>query len=144
MSLTILDANKEIINGPLVTTHNGFTGGDYQMLIFLKNQHPEFYYHDVSLKIEMSDLVEGEIFSNSGWSVKLKYGSEQPTEKQWGDIIVNNQISIPDIGSQYIPDTDTYHPVWIRVFCPGHTTPDIKKDMNFSLMFFRKLVGETE
>ena len=142
MSLTILDADKQIINGPLVTKHNGFTGGEDEVLIHLKNQHAEFYYHDVSLQVEMPDLVEGEIFSNSGWSIKLKYGSEQPTEKEWGDIIVNNTISIPDIGSTFAPDTDTYHPIWIRVFCPGHTTPNIKKDMNFVLMFFRKLVGE--
>ena len=66
MSLTILDADKQIINGPLVTTHNGFTGGEREMLIYLKNQHPEYYYHNLSLKIEMPDLVEGEIFSNSG------------------------------------------------------------------------------
>ena len=143
MSLTLLDANKQIIDGPLVTTHNGFTGGEREMLIYLKNQHPEFYYSNVSLTIEMPDLVEGEVFSNSGWSIKIKYGSEQPTEKQWGDIMVNSEISIPDIGSQFAPDTDIYHPIWIRVFCPGHTTPDIKKDMSFKLKYFRKLVGDS-
>lgn len=142
MSLIVLNTDKKPLTDSLQTTHNGFTGGHDEVLFYVKNLHEEFYYTDIKLEVVMPDLTEGEIFTTSGWSIKLKYGSEQPTDKEWGDILVNNEISIPNIGTQFIPDTTTYHPIWIRVFCPGHTSPKIKRDMNFKLKYFKKLVGD--
>mgnify|MGYP001216853923 CR=1 FL=1 len=146
MSLVVLDANKQPINGPFITEHNGFTGGGKEFLFYFKNQFPEFYYENIELKIEMPDLNEGDLFSNSGWSVKLKYGSEQPTEKEWGDIVINNTLLLPDgIGSSSVANTESLFPVWVRVFCPGHTSPQYKEDIKINLKYFKKIVtGEAQ
>lgn len=142
MSLIILDTDLQPITGPFVTEHNGFTGGQQEFLFYFKNQFPEFYYENIRLKVEMPDLALGDLFSTSGWSVKMKFGSEQPTEKEWGDIIVNNEITLPvDIGSSEVANTESLFPVWVRVFCPGHTNPQYKTDMNLSLKYFKKLVS---
>jgi hypothetical protein len=141
MSLIILDSELQPITGPFVTEHNGFTGGQQEFVFYFKNQFPEFYYENIRLKVEMADLELGSIFSESGWSVKLKFGSEQPTEKEWGDVIVNNEITLPvDIGSSEVANTESLFPVWVRVFCPGHTDPQYKTDINLSLKYFKKLV----
>lgn len=141
MSLMILDSELQPITGPFVTEHNGFTGGQQEFVFYFKNQFPEFYYENIRLKVEMADLELGSIFSESGWSVKLKFGSEQPTEKEWGDVIVNNEITLPvDIGSSEVANTESLFPVWVRVFCPGHTDPQYKTDINLSLKYFKKLV----
>lgn len=141
MSLIILDSDLQPITGPFVTEHNGFTGGQQEFVFYFKNQFPEFYYENIRLKVEMADLELGSIFSESGWSVKLKFGSEQPTEKEWGDVIVNNEITLPvNIGSSEVANTESLFPVWVRVFCPGHTDPQYKTDINLSLKYFKKLV----
>lgn len=141
MSLIILDSELQPITGPFVTEHNGFTGGQQEFVFYFKNQFPEFYYENISLEVEMSDLDAGGLFSNSGWSVKLKFGSEQPTEKEWGDVIVNNEITLPvDIGSSEVANTESLFPVWVRVFCPGNTSPEYKTDINLSLKYYKKIV----
>lgn len=142
MSLTILDENKQPLVNGLQTVHNGFTGGADEVLFYIKNLHQEYYYTHIKLEVLMPDLATGEIFTTSGWSIKLKYGSEQPTDKEWGDILVNNEIPIPDIGNNLNSETTTYHPIWIRVFCPGHTNPKIRQDMKFKLKYLKKLVGD--
>lgn len=142
MSLIILDSDLMPITGPFVTEHNGFTGGQQEFVFYFKNQFPEFYYENIRLKVEMPDLDNGGLFSESGWSVKLRFGSEQPTEKEWGDVIVNNEITLPvDIGTSEVANTESLFPVWVRVFCPGHTEPQYKSDINLSLKYFKKLVN---
>ena len=141
MSLIILDAEMQPITGPFTTEHNGFTGGQQEFLFYFKNEFPEFYYENVEISVTMPDLHLGDIFSDSGWSVKLKYGSEQPTEKQWGDILVNNSLMLPDgIGTSTVAVTETLFPVWVRVFCPGHTSPTYKTDISLELKYYKRLV----
>lgn len=141
MSLVILDSNQNIMSGNLTTTHNGFTGGQFETLIYVKNNNAGYYYENIEVSVEMDDLDEGNIFSNSGWSIKLKSTSEQPTEKQWGDILVNSNASLGDIGTSSTPDTTTMRPVWVRVFCPGHTNAQIRKEMRLKLKYYKKVVG---
>ncbi len=140
MSLIILDADKNPISSAFVTEHNGFTGGQEEFLFYFKNQYPEFYYENIQVIVKMPDLDTGGIFSESGWSVKIKYGSEQPTEKQWGDILINNSLTIPNIGSSVVANTESLFPVWVRVFCPGHTSPQYKKDIKLDLKYYKKMV----
>ena len=140
MSLIILDADKNPISSAFVTEHNGFTGGQEEFLFYFKNQYPEFYYENIQVIVKMPDLDTGGIFSESGWSVKIKYGSEQPTEKQWGDILINNSLTIPSIGSSVVANTESLFPVWVRVFCPGHTSPQYKKDIKLDLKYYKKMV----
>jgi hypothetical protein len=141
MSLIVLDADKQPITSSFITEHNGFTGGQQEFLFYFKNQFPEFYYENIELTVEMPDLDQGGIFSESGWSVKIKYGSEQPTEKIWGDILINNSLILPvSIGSSLVANTESFFPVWVRVFCPGHTPPQYKNDIKLSLKYYKKLV----
>ena len=142
MSLSILDKDSNLITGPLVTNHNGFTGGQDEVLIYLKNQYAQYYYENVELSVSIEgELEEGDIFSTSGWSVKLSFGSEQPTEREWGDILVNSKIQIGNIGSSSVANTESFYPIWIRVFCPGHTEPQIKNNISISLVYSKKEVG---
>ena len=141
MSLIILDSDLQPVTGPFVTEHNGFTGGQHEFVFYFKNQFPEFYYENIRLRVEMPDLTIGDIFSESGWSVKIKFGSEQPTEKEWGDVIVNNEITLPEnIGSFEVANTESLFPVWVRVFCPGHTDPQYKTDISLNLKYYKKIV----
>lgn len=142
MSLTIFDKNLNQLTSSIPTFHNGFTGEAYEELFYIRNVHDTFYYEDITLKVNMSDLQEGEIFSESGWSIKLSNTSEQPTEKQWGDILVNSTISIPSIGSSEVANTESIIPVWIRVFCPGNTLSQIKQDMSLTLKYSKRVVGD--
>ena len=140
--LQTLNKDQQITTDPIQSFHNGFTGGSDEVLFFIRNNMVEYYYEDISLKVEMPDLLENEIFSTSGWSVKIAQQSEQPTEKEWGEIFVNNEINIPNIGSSDAPDTETIYPIWIRVFCPGHTLSDIKNDISLKLKYSKKMVGD--
>ena len=140
--LQILNKDQEITTAALQTFHNGFTGGSEEVLFYIKNNLIEYYYEDITLKVEMVDLVAGDIFSESGWSVKIVQQSEQPTEKEWGEIFVNNEINIPNIGSSDTANTESLFPVWVRVFCPGHTAPNIKSDMSLKLKYSKRLVGD--
>ena len=141
MSLVILDSEQNALSGSLTTTHNGFTGGQSENLIYVKNNNAGYFYENIEVSVFMDDLEEGDIFSDSGWSIKLKATSDQPTEKEWGDILVNSKINIQSIGTTAGADTSTMRPVWIRVFCPGHTNPQIKTDMKLKLKYHKRVVG---
>ena len=140
--LKVLNAQQQITTDPIRTFHNGFTGGSDEVKFFIRNNMVEYYYEDITLEVTMPDLIQNDIFSTSGWSVKIAQQSEQPTEKEWGEIFVNNNVSIPNIGSSSTADTDTLYPVWIRVFCPGHTLSDIKTNMSLKLKYSKKMVGD--
>ena len=92
--LQILNRDQEITTSALQTFHNGFTGGSEEILFYITNNHAEYYYQDITLEVVMVDLIEGDIFSESGWSIKIVQQSEQPTEKEWGEIFVNNKKAI--------------------------------------------------
>jgi hypothetical protein len=140
--LQILNRDQEITTSALQTFHNGFTGGSEEILFYITNNHAEYYYQDITLEVVMVDLIEGDIFSESGWSIKIVQQSEQPTEKEWGEIFVNNKINISDIGSSETADTETIYPIWVRVFCPGHTAPLIKSDMSLKMKYSKRMVGD--
>ena len=142
--LQILNKDQEITTSALQTFHNGFTGGSEEILFYITNNHAEYYYQDITLEVIMVDLIEGDIFSESGWSIKIAQQSEQPTEKEWGEIFVNNKINIPDIGSSETANTESIYPVWVRVFCPGHTAPIIKSDMSLKMKYSKRVVGDND
>ena len=142
MSLQILNSEQQVLTGNIQTNHNGFTGGAEEVLIYLRNDFPEYYYEDITLTVKMPDLEENALFSQSGWSIKLSNTSEQPTEKEWGEIFVNETLRLPNIGSAEVANTESIFPVWIRVYCPGHSLSDIKQDMSLSLKYSKKMVSE--
>lgn len=143
MSLQIYKTDSELLSEPLQTFHEGFAGGSYVTNFLIKNTFVEYFYENISLKVSMeNDLVEGDVFSQSGWSIKLSNSSGEPTEKEWGEIRVNEQLMLGNLGDAQEADMETMIPVWVRVFCPGHSAPEIKKNMSLSLKYSKRLVGE--
>lgn len=139
MSLIFLDENLETLNS-LLTSHNSFTGEEDIKLIYIMNNDPQFYYTGITVVPSMIDLEEGALFSESGWSIKLSFGSEQPTEEEWGNILPNTSIDVPNIGSSNVGNIESAFPIWVRVFCPGHSKPQIKKDLSLKIRYTEKLV----
>lgn len=141
MSLIFLDKDLGLLsNTELFTNHNSFTGGEDIIKIHVKNVDPQYYYENIIITPVMDDLIEGDLFSDSGWSIKLHSSSEEPTEKEWGNILINSPVQIPNIGTEALANIESAYPIWIRVFCPGHTEPQIKKDMKLSLRYTKKVV----
>lgn len=140
MSLIFLDENLETLTS-LTTSHNSFTGEEDVKLIYIRNNDPQFYYTGITVVPSMIDLEEGALFSESGWSIKLSFGSEQPTEEEWGDILPNTPVSVPNIGNSSVGNIESIFPIWVRVFCPGHSKPQIKKDLSLKIRFTEKLVN---
>ena len=124
----------------LVTTHNGYTGGSSERVLYLKNDDAGLYYTHISVEVvfPVFEKAADDLYTNTGWSVKAKYGSEQPSEEEWNSINVNEAIQLPDIGGDDNADTTTYHPIWIRVYCPGYTDPTIKKDVSLKISYIEK------
>ena len=141
MSLVFLDSELGLLsNTQLITNHNSFTGGEDIIKIHIKNVDPQYYYENIVITPVMDDLIPGDLFSDSGWSIKMHSSSEQPTDKEWGDTLINGSVQIPNIGTESTPNIESTFPIWIRVFCPGHSEPQVKKDMKLSLKYTKKVI----
>lgn len=139
--LNFFDSDKNPL-ATLVTGHNGYTGESSEKKIYIRNTDSSLYYQNVIISPRIQgELNQGNIFSTTGWSIKLKYGSERPSEDEWSEILVNDSLSVPNIGSSASADTATYHPVWVRIYCPGGTDPQIKKNMSLSISYEKRLVN---
>jgi len=143
MSLVILNSELQPLQ-ELITNHNGFTGEAHEQKIYLRNYSSEFFYTNIRVLVRMPDLEEGDLFSSSGWSVKLKYGEEQPTDKEWGEVLINGYCQLPDLGTTQAANTESALPIWVRIYCPGHEEPKIKNDIKLMISFGKRLVGDLE
>lgn len=126
-----------------LTTHNGYTGGSYEFVFYLKNSDASLYYTNILVKPEFptTELIPNNILSESGWSIKLSFGSDfQLTEKEWNEIQINEEVSIPDIGNSQSANTDSYFPINVRVYCPGKTESQIRNDLSLSLRYIQNVV----
>ena len=141
--LNIFDADQNALETDLITNHNGYTGGSFEIKFHIKNLDPAYYYKNTIITPVMAngELPVDNIFSTTGWSVKLSYGSEQPTENDWSKVTVNSELQLADIGTTNAADTSTYHPVWMRIYCPGGTTPEVKTNMSLTLKYDKRLVN---
>lgn len=144
MSLIFLDKNLNELNGsPLRSSHDGFTGSVEEVLFFIRNRRDSVFYRNIFITPMFdNDYFSYEDFEISKWSVKLAYGTMQPSEDEWDEIENGSAISIPDIGSIEGSDTFTNHPVWIRIYCPGLTKSQIKKNMFLQLEYKEEKVRE--
>ena len=133
MSLKLYNSEQNEINNLsdyIDTYHNGFTGGDYQVQLFLKADNVDLIkYINISIEPILLDIGEL-VFHPSGWSMKLCYSSEQPSEKEWNESPINDVLTIPDI-------TDTnYKSFWLRVYCPGYTKAIVQDNLlSFNLNY---------
>lgn len=131
MTLSLYNSEQLEINNItdyITTNHNGYTGGDYQLQLFIKANNNN-NHSNIQLAPIIPDLTQNMILSPSGWSIKLAYASAQPSEKQWNEIPINEKCVIPNISNQ------NYKSIWLRVYCPGQTLATIKTDLGLSLSY---------
>jgi hypothetical protein len=125
----------------LRTLVNGHTGGAYEKKFYIRNTDVTRWYTNVVISI-VTDLYDalGES-GTSGISIKFLYGEARPTEAEWDIVLSGTSLTLPDIGSNALADTSTYHPVWIRVYVPGNTPADIIDSNTIRLSALPRVVG---
>ena len=132
--------------GMIKTSHDGFSGETIIKSIVISSLSDEHYYNNIKLIVDtIADerLLNGELFHSKGWSIKLKESFDEPTERDWGYVFPNTDISISDIGSETSGNTDDRKIVWIRLHCPGHTDPAILES-KLKLRYNTMLVTQEE
>lgn len=148
--LKILNSEREsygsiidfVHQSPLRTTHDGKLGGNYDTLVYVKNDDPTLYYVDVQLKPVSStyDDVEGE-WGETGFGLKALYGERRPTETEWDQIVSGEPIDLPDIGTTDAADAANYYPCWVRAIVPGMSSAQIKSNIKLQLIYRARNVG---
>lgn len=126
---------------PLRVSMDGRTGGNVDTKIHIRNSDVNLYYVAVKVLVEYDIGYDANLDSNSGWCVKLIYGDRQPTEKEWSEVPVDPVIFIPDIGNTSAADTFTYHPIWVRIVCPGAVPAQIREPHKIKVSAFPIPVG---
>jgi hypothetical protein len=117
---------------PIVTAHDGQTGGVVTLQLYLRNDESTLWYSNVTIR--PVDLVEaypyGDVaYTETGWGVKLSQGSDEPTTAEWEDIEWGNTIDMPDVGSSSLANTTTYSPFWYLISCPPNLDAITKTDI---------------
>ena len=139
--LAFYDEDHNLFNtNPLRTVHNGRPGGPDEKLVLIRNDDATNYYTDLSVSYE-STLDDYGPLGSSGWSVKFLSGSRQPTEQEWDSVTAYQAISLPDIGNNTVADTVTYHPFWVRVYCPGNSSAQIRESQVIRVFYDERKVG---
>ena len=128
MRLQINYVDEVGFSQPIKTSHDGFAGGSQVKSIGVKSISHEHYYQNIELEIsKLANVLvdENTLLSDSGWSIKMKVSEVEPSEEEWAYVIPNTSILLEDIGTELNADTDFLQRVWIRLFCPGNSNPDI-------------------
>jgi len=125
----------------LKTTHNGHLGGSEEKLVYLRNNDVSKYYTNIVASVVVSNYDDMGQFGSTGWGIKLLYGNRQPTEAEWDTVLPNGLLELPDIGSTLLADTFTYHPIWVRVYCPGNTSAQRRLNQTIRISSFERNVG---
>lgn len=126
MALAFYDDTPVLFSTALRTFHDGHLGGSSETLVYIRNGDASKYYTNIVVSYEAPDPGDIGEFGDTGWGVKLAYGQRRPTEAEWDQVTPGESISIVDIGAFGAADTSTYHPVWIRVFCPGDSPAQLR------------------
>ena len=138
LTITGTEANRQ---GPHRTFSDGRLGGAHEKLVYLRNDNPSTYYTDLVLSYEQELYNDSGEFGDSGWGVKYLYGERRPTEAEWDEIRSGEPLVLPDIGTTLAADTYTFHPIWVRVYCPGGTAAQIRENQRVRLSYYEKKVG---
>ncbi len=135
MALDFYDDSNALANigsGEIRESMNATVGSISETKIYIRNDNTGRYYTNISVAVNQDTGT----FGASGFSIKLYYGSRQPTEAEWDAAPVNTPIIIPDIGTLAVGDDTTFHPFWIRAFCPaGFSLSQLRSDISFVCTF---------
>ena len=131
-----------LANDPLKSFHNGYSSEDFQNIFYIRNFDPAVYYSNIIIKPKFRSAYydDSGISGNTGWSIKLMYGKSKPSREGWDEVEGGEEIYLPDIGTLESADTSTFHPVWFRIYCPGNSKAQIKKNIYFEISFNEKQV----
>lgn len=142
MGLAFYDKNKQPFGtSPFRSFFDGHLGGVFEEKVYLRNDDPSVYYTNIVASIEVAAYQDTGETGTTGWGVKLMYGERRPTEAEWDAVRPSEPIVIPDIGTTALADTFTYHPIWIRIFCPGNEPAQIRENQKLKVSFFKRKVG---
>ena len=131
-----------ITEQPLRTFHNGYSGEANEVIFFIRNSDPASYYSGIYITPKFRDAYYQDcgLEGNTGWSIKVLYGKSQPTRQEWDSIESGEELKIPSVGSNEAADTSTFHPIWFRVYCPGGTSAQIRKNIYLEISYNEKQV----
>lgn len=143
MGLGFYDSDKIAFGttGKLRSFHDGFKGQTMEQIIYIRNDDVSRYYTNILVNYESEVYQDLGPFGTTGWGMKLMYGERRPTEAEWDLVRSIDPLSIPDIGSTDLADTNTYHPVWVRIICPGGEPAQIRESQQLTLAYFERVVG---
>ena len=148
MGLAFYNSDKEIftpssVNGldKLRSFHDGHLGDTWEDVIYLRNDDPTKYFTNMVLYYLIDGYQDMGEFGDTGWGVKLMYGERQPTEAEWDLVKAGDPLSLPDIGNSDAADTSTYHPIWVRITCPGGQLAQIRQNQKLRLLRYPRVVG---
>lgn len=119
---------------PITTVHDGRVEEPKDVLLYVRNDDAAKAYSTVVLDFTdytYPDDIEG---SESGWSVKVKLGSLQPSEAEWATVVAGDPLSVPDIsgvGSEAF---------WYRVVSPRGLNVGLKLDIALKLTYIESVV----
>jgi hypothetical protein len=142
MGLAFYDDQKIAFGvDPLRTFHDGHLGSVMEKLIYIRNDDAALYFTNVEVAYLTSQYQDVGEYGTSGWGVKYMYGQRRPTEAEWDLVRPGEALLLPDIGTTLAADISTYHPIWVRVVCPGNQAAQIREGQTVQLSFFSRLVG---
>ena len=139
-SQVLMPASGGSVTDPLRTVHNGRNGGAYETKMYIRNSDPAVYYHGITISYTSDPGIDSGVLGNSGWSIKLSKGERQPTEAEWDQVTSGSSIPMADIGASGSPDTSTYYPFWVRVYCPGETAAQLRSGQTISVNYLSDAV----
>ena len=144
MTLKVLNnsGSEFLTDESILTSHNGFTGEAFVTKIQLTNKDEDKWYSGIVVKVDMgNELPENSLFSTSGWSVKFLVQDSEPTELEWSRAALNTEATVQNFGSSAQADISTIKTVWIRVFCPGNTEPQVKENISIIVDYTENTVN---
>lgn len=121
--------------------HDGHLGASWEDLIYIRNDDSARYFTNLVLRYTATNYDDYGEFGSTGWGVKFMYGQRRPTEAEWDLVRSGDPLVLPDIGDTSAADTHTYHPIWVRVICPGGQAAQIREGQTITLGKLEKLVG---
>lgn len=154
MALKLYDENKDVMSslpvrddsedsrfGPARTHYDGRLGGGHEFITYIRNDDSGTYYTNLVLSYESELYGDTGEFGDSGWGVKYMYGERRPTEAEWDEVRSGEPVALPDIGSTLAADTYTYHPIWVRIYCPGDTASQLRENQRLRIYYYERKVG---
>jgi len=132
------------MDSPLSTVHDGKTGEDVSVQLFVRNDDENKWYSNIEVfpfDKSVGAVNSGDVnYEDTGWGVKLSLGSVEPSAATWEDVDWGGSILISNIGSSGSADTTQYHPFWCLLSCPPHHSAVTKENISFRVEYTENAV----